>query len=243
MGSRNPDPPPDSPVETYTVFFNGSILTGDEVSKAVAAGHKITAELFLAEGLSEPTLLAGLRSLVPGLPDGFLTAHLCDNLAEIDTAIDETQITLAKWSRAAAQRKDVWVREKRLRTSKNPFNVDKVDPVITQLDHERYDHITEPYRSYDPIYEFCDEVRADGSPTRSTTTTKAVEGTEVGPEEHSTGGTFTRATAGTGTKAKVILQDMVMHVAHECMSLYHTVSDDKLICKLQRIRKRMRVPC
>ncbi len=238
------DPPRDSPINAYAVLSDGSILPVDVAilsSKALADGRKITASLFLAEGLSNPNLLTELRTLVPTLPDGFITAHLCNNLAQVDPAIDENQVILAKWSRAAAQSKDVWRREKRLRTSKTPFNVDNVDPVTSRMDHERYDHFSEPYRSYDPIYEFCKETCVSGDPDRTTTAIindppkgKAVEETQGDPEKDTTLRRVTRAKPATAAKAKVILQDMIMHAAHECMSFYHIVSEDKLMCKLPR---------
>jgi hypothetical protein len=82
----------------------------------------------------------------------------------------------------------VWLRKKRFRTSKNPFIVDHVDPVSLRLDHEHYGHFTEPYRSYNSIYEFCDEWRVDRSPARTVTALvgglsfrgEAPEGTEGG---------------------------------------------------------------
>jgi hypothetical protein len=244
MRGSNSEAPLDPPIKTYTVLSDGSILaadvaTSESSSKGLNDGRKITANLFLVEGLSEPTLLTQLQTLVPGLPDGFLEAHLCDNLAQIDMAIDENQVILAKWSRAAAQRKDVWLRERRLRTSKNPFDVDHVDPVTSRLDHERYDHATKPYRSYDPIYEFRGEPRVGGDSTPIATPIlddslkrKALEGMEGDQDEEKTPGASTRAKPGTGTKAK---QNMVMHAAHECISFYHGVLENKLICKLQRI--------
>ncbi|KLU91870.1 hypothetical protein MAPG_10819 [Magnaporthiopsis poae ATCC 64411] len=243
MGDDNRDPSPGSHIDAYAISSDGSILGVDVASEALADSRNITANLFLAEGLPEPTLSTELQRLVPGLPDDFLEglpddllgAHLCNNLAQINSAIDENQVVLAKWSRAAVQKKEVWLREKRLRTSGNHFDVDDVDPVTSQLDHERYDHFTQPYRSYDPIYEFK-EPHADGNPTRTMTATsngpfegQPAERTEGGAEEERASGAATPAKPGTGTKAEI---NRVMHAAHECISFYHSVSDDKLICVL-----------
>lgn len=239
----NPATSPSIKVETYTIvtiLADGSTQAIDVAAPGLehsADSGKETADLlYLVEGLSE-SIITRLRQLLPSLPDTFINAHLCDNLGQIDDTLDENHLFLAKWSRAAAQPKEVWLREKRLRTFETPFNVDEANPVASRLDHNRYDHVTEPYRSYNPIYEFEIAVpfprntgdgncRVTASVVGKSSKQKDVEGQQNVPEDEERAIDTPPA-----LRNKIYIQDMVMHAANECISLYHHNVGDRLIGK------------
>lgn len=231
---------PTSNIQTYAILTDGSIHGPDQkISASQDApynGKPITALLYLVDGISESTS-AGLRKLVPSLPQAFISGHFSDNLGQIDNALDDTHVFLAKWSRAAAQAKEIWLREKRLRTFGTPFNVDEANPVASRLDHNCYDHITEPYRSYNPIYEFEIAVpfprntgegncRVTAPVIDESSKPKDVEGQQKVPEDEERAIDTPPA-----LRNKIYIQDMVMHAANECISLYHHNVGDRLIGK------------
>lgn len=229
---------PDSQIRIYKILADGSLQAIDEgistSPNATGEAKSSADEIYLVEGLSEQTITS-LRRLIPSLPDPFVKAHLCDNLGQIDSALDEDHVFLAKWSRRAAQVKEVWAREKRLRTSKNPFNVDDVDPAVSRLDHDRYEHVTEPYRLYNPIAEFDIDVPFYQSIEEGEFRTTSAGVSEICPENDIEGQHYPsdggeRSTAvPPGLRTKIYIQSMLMHAAHECISFYHDKFDDRMI--------------
>ncbi|KAH6651316.1 hypothetical protein F5144DRAFT_589559 [Chaetomium tenue] len=221
---------PDPRIRIYKILADGSLQAIDEgtpTSPNATDDVKSSAdELYLVEGLSEHTITV-LRGLIPSLPNAFVKAHLCDNLGQIDSALDEDHVFLAKWSRRAAQTKEVWAREKRLRTSKNPFNVDDVDPTVSRLDHDRYEHITEPYRFYNPISEydinvpFHQSIEEGGSRTTAAAINEISPGCDIEGQHGPSDGEERSTAAQPGLRTKMYVQNMLMHAAHECISFYH----------------------
>ncbi|KAH6853205.1 hypothetical protein B0I37DRAFT_409397 [Chaetomium sp. MPI-CAGE-AT-0009] len=216
------------------------MIVGQAIDEAASTSEDPTNDgnsgadlLYVVEGLSEPTIKE-LRKLLPSLPDAFISAHLCDSLAQIDSALDEDLPFFAKWSHVAAQRKEVWLREKKLRTSKSPFNVDDVDPAASRLDHDRYDHVTEPQRSYHPIYEFDIDVPIYIKERLSQKATavianKSCKGKDIeGQPEHDIIEEERPCNRGPKSTTKMYVQDMLMHVAYESISFYHGNEGDKL---------------
>jgi hypothetical protein len=176
--------------------------------------------------------------LLPSLSDVFISAHLCDNLAQVDSTLDENHVVLAKWSRAAAQGSDVWRRERRLRTANSPFDVDDNDPAASLLNHERFDHITEPYRSYNPIYEIemdvplnRDIVKGDSRIT-TTAAEEPCQTADVEGQRNALEGEEGLTVAELDWPRKIYIQDMVMHAAQECISFYYDNSGDMMIGKV-----------
>ncbi|KAK3299816.1 uncharacterized protein B0H64DRAFT_447737 [Chaetomium fimeti] len=236
--SPTPDPGLDCNIKVYKILANGSMQAVDKAVSLLEGlendGKPGVGLLCLVEGLSESTITE-LRKLLPSLPDAFISAHLCDNLAQIDSALDDDHLFLAKWSRAAAQPKEAWLHEKKLRTSNSPFNVDDANPAASRLDHKRYDHITEPFRSYNPIREFDIGVpyqpNIEGGHSRTTTSVldescreKDIEG------QHNASQVDERSTvAEPALKTKICVQDMFTHAAQECISFYHESLGDMLI--------------
>lgn len=229
--SPRPGSASDSQIKLQKVLADGSLQPIDERTptsqKANTGDVKPNDdELYLVEDLSGPAITA-LRKLIPSLPDTFVKAHMCDNLGQIDSALDEDHLFLAKWSRRAAQPKEIWVREKRLRTSKNPFNVDDVDPSVSRLDHERYEHATEPYRLYNPISEF--DIEEEESRTIETAPNKiCLENDIEGQHDPSDEGERSTA-AQPALRTKGDVKNMLMHAAHECISFYHNRLEDRII--------------
>jgi hypothetical protein len=239
--SPKPDLGPDSNIKRYTILADGSIQAIGEAAKATtnpSDGSTSSDELlYLVEGLSKSTVTE-LGKLLPSLSDAFISAHLCDNLAQVDSTLDENHVFLAKWSRAAAQGSDVWRREKRLRTANSPFNVDDNDPAASRLDHERFDHITEPYRSYNPIYEFemdaplnRDIVKGD-SRIKTTAAEEPCQTADVEAQRNALEGKEGPTVAEPEWPSKIYIQDMVMHAAQECISFYYGNSGDRMIGKV-----------
>ncbi|KAK4116003.1 hypothetical protein N656DRAFT_794352 [Canariomyces notabilis] len=145
-------------VAVYRAFFDGSVHNFFEATEnAVDDGR---AHVYLVEGLS-PWQERKVRELIPGLPDEFFEWHLQDSLACINSDFQNDRVVLAKWSRAVSQRKEVWQREHKLRTLGSPYNLDDKNPVSSRFDHERYSHISEPYRSYDPTYAYSEKIAAE----------------------------------------------------------------------------------
>ncbi|KAK0742609.1 hypothetical protein B0T18DRAFT_167344 [Schizothecium vesticola] len=187
------------------------------------------AYLHLAEGLPE-SARAGLRALVPGIPDTFFDAHLDNSLAQTDNSLDEKRaVILARWSRVAHQPKEIWLREQRLQT-KGPYNVNDADPVKSRLDHERYDHISDPYRGYVPLSEVRVLKRVEHPVVPATRerhlTEKTFRANILQAVTDLEAATATAPEPAAAARTETVMQDMVIHIANECISAYRGTSED-----------------
>jgi hypothetical protein len=227
-----------SRITRYTVRTDGTITESTDTEPDAEQSPAI-ADIHIVEGISAANILKA-RQLLPSLPVRFFDLHRCENLASIDTGADlqHHRLVLAKWSGEAAQHKEIWLREARLRSHKTPYNVNNSDPVESRLDHERYDHFSDPYRSYDPLFEFLSE---EQTTTQGAST--LVGGRETGPSQNTIRRAETdlerarntrRAERPTDTgniATKNITKRMMLHASHECISAYHDSIDGRLVCK------------
>jgi len=117
-----------------------------------------TSLLYLIEGTIDSAAKRFIKDCLPGIPDAFFDVHLADTLSRIEHDIDSYPMLIAKWSRVANQTIVAWLREKQLREG-NPFDVHHQDPVASRLDHEKLVHASQPYRPYDPIFEYIEKRR------------------------------------------------------------------------------------
>ncbi|KAK5659720.1 hypothetical protein OQA88_931 [Cercophora sp. LCS_1] len=183
-------------IKTYVVLQDGQICP--ENSDPKAEPKQVVAYLHAVEGTS-PSIVSKVRESIPiTVPDYFFDFHRHENLSQITEELEDNKnIFLAKWTRKALQAKDVWLRENRLRYRKTPFNVDNANPVASQLDHERYDHVSEPYRSYNPLleYEEKDQEKTKDADDDRPTTAGSV-GTSHAPVPTATGNEATKGPQG-----------------------------------------------
>ncbi len=143
----------------YSIATDGTIVEfRDHADLFVASQKDVKAILYLVDGLGEEDSRPrqDVKLWIPGIQEEYLNSHSKDSLSRIDCDISSGHMFFAKWSRVASQLKTVWKRERRYRDG-NPFNVNGRDPAAARLDHERYSHFSQPYRSYDPILEYTDE--------------------------------------------------------------------------------------
>lgn len=152
---QEPEPlPPVSAIKTMTILRDGQ-LQDDHSTPTDRA--EVSAYLYVVEGLSASTLASVQETVPVALPDDFYDRHRHDNLSQISWDLeDKKNAIFAKWTRSVLQDKEIWSRESRLRRNKTPFDIDDTNPVASQLDHERYDRISEPYRLYHPLFEYDD---------------------------------------------------------------------------------------
>jgi len=166
---KSSTPPFVPTIQSLTIGSDGSIGP----SSALADGVEPIGVIHLVEGISDEVTLK-LNELVPFLPENLLALHRCDNLAAISDDWQDERLVLAKWSREAIQQAEVWARENRLRRFKSPFDINDCDPETSQLDHERYDRTSDPYRLYDPLVEFVLE-KEEPVPPQDPPTAKVVK--------------------------------------------------------------------
>ena len=143
----------------YSISTDGTIVEfRDHADLFVASQKDVKAILYLVDGLGEEGSRPrqDVKLWIPGIQEEYLNSHSKDSLSRIDCDISSGHMFFAKWSRVASQLKTVWKRERRYREG-NPFNLNGRDPVAARLDHEKYSHFSQPYRSYDPILEYTDE--------------------------------------------------------------------------------------
>ena len=139
----------------YSVATDGSLAD----LRATIDRENVTGELlYLIEGTSNDLTKSFLKHCLPDIPDAFFDVHLADTLSRIEHDVDGSRMFIAKWSRVANQARVAWAREKRLRDG-NPFDVHHHDPAASRLDHEELVHSSEPYRHYDPIFEYTERRR------------------------------------------------------------------------------------
>jgi hypothetical protein len=173
--------------------------------------------IYLIEGTCDSATKNHLKTLLPDMPDAFFEMHAVHTLSRIEDDIDDNRMLIAKWSRVANQAREVWIREKRLRDG-NPFNVNHHDPVAASLDHEILVHTSQPYRPYDPIFEYTSTRRQVGSEG-------VLEGKGRGHDAVTDDPEMQNRPRRRTTVAKPGIQEsrLIRHAVRDSISMYHGV--------------------